>query len=74
MDGFVFKVKDDGFKDVGAELVPGLGAGEDRVAEGASEEAPFVGVADFEDYFHLLKNTVVRDTLTTCFYVALGCC
>ena len=57
-DGFVFKVKQDGFDDVGAEVLPGLGAGEDGVAEGAGEEAAFVGFADFEYYFHFHKNTL----------------
>ena len=47
--GAVFEVEGDGFEDVGAEFVPGVGVGEDGVAEGSGEEAAFLGVADFED-------------------------
>ena len=55
MNFLIFKMKRHRLQNVGSKLVPGLGFGENTVAEGSGVVAPFVRVANFEDQLHYLR-------------------
>jgi hypothetical protein len=49
MDWFIFEVKRSSLKDVGTQLFPGFGLGEDGMAKRPSIVAPLLRIANFEN-------------------------